>query len=304
MAKIRLSASRLKTLDTCSLLFYYENVLNLPSKTHPKTLCGSFLHSILENLRKPRHHYIYNEILVNGVVDYKRSKVLTRFVDLFQQKHDIPFDLLEDINGMLEVGLVHFDYWLSKAKKVYKPEYEFILKLSENEIKGIVDLMADFGDEILLVDWKSQSKVFTTKELQKNIQSAIYQLAIWKLFGKKSKLQFVMLRFPPNKLKPKRFIQEVPAKTEDQLKGVELYLEEMGRLFNQFTYQDALAKPCKDFGFCKFVCQMRAPFTYFSVVDKDNKLVKNYLESDFDKISLKPGEKVIVLEHKGCAKFY
>lgn len=312
MTKIRLSASRVGTYLNCSLLFYYENVLLLPQFVNRKTIFGSLVHSILECLRNPRHKYIYDQILIDKTIDYKKSPVLIRLVDYWQRKYEIPFDILDDLNSVLQVGLIHFDFWQKDAVKMFLPEYEFIFKIgsgdNESELKGIIDALAEYninGEVIYnIIDYKTKGKLFSAKELNgENIQSSVYQLFIYKKFGAKARVQFVMLRFPPNKLKPKRFIQEVPAKTEDQLRGVELYLEEMGRLFNQFTYQDALAKPCKDFGFCRYVCAHKNPYMYFSVVDKDGKLVKNYLETDFDKIVLKPGEKVIVLEHRGCAKF-
>lgn len=300
---IRLSASRINTYLTCSMVFYYENLLNLPSKTHPKTLVGTLAHAIAEYIRKPKWKHLLDEMDCGDIINYKGSKTITKLVDLFQQKYDIPFNLLDDINGMLTVLFKHFDFWKKDAEKQYPPEFEFIFKVGDYELKGIIDALAEYKDQFVIIDYKTKGKVFSTKELNDNIQSSIYQLFIYKKYGKLSKVQFVMLRHAPTKLKPKKFLQEVPAKTPDQLMGVEQYLIEMGRFFNKFTYKDALSGMCKDEGFCRYVCQFREKFTYLQVLDKNNQIVKNYLMSDLDKIVLKDGERINIFRHEGCPKY-
>ena len=144
---IRLSASRINTYLTCSMVFYYENLLNLPSKTHPKKPIGTFAHTIKEYNRKPRTKNQVPEMVCGGISEDKGSKTITKLVDLFQQKYDIPFNLLDDINGMLTVLFKHFDFWQKDAEKQYPPEFEFIFKV----LFGFISFYISLGESSVFV---------------------------------------------------------------------------------------------------------------------------------------------------------
>src|SRR4051812_13140668 len=77
----RVSASSIKALLQCSMAYYYERVLGLPSKVWPRTIMGSLAHSIFECLRHPRHRRHFDAITAPGDrVDYALSPAVARLV--------------------------------------------------------------------------------------------------------------------------------------------------------------------------------------------------------------------------------
>ncbi len=51
---IKLSASRIKTLQSCTFLYWVKYHLKLPDQTNSGALRGTGTHSILEFLKKPK----------------------------------------------------------------------------------------------------------------------------------------------------------------------------------------------------------------------------------------------------------
>jgi PD-(D/E)XK nuclease superfamily len=296
---IRISASRLKTLDQCTMAFYMEEILRLPTPTHPKTIIGSLCHSIFASLSNSRHRKHYNAIL-GPPFGHANSKAVVRLVKMWQVKYAIPDELLESLDGMLYVGLVLTDFYFKNALKVFEPEYEFEFKIGEAVLKGYIDRMAEYDWGFLIRDYKSQAKRFTENELTNNIQAGIYQRAVWEKFRKPARVDFVMLRHPPTSRTPNKHIQSVEPKTEAQLSGLDFYLKSTYSSLNNFTLHDAHSHFCDNQFFCDNICGFRFPSDYQCVL-KDGVVVKNYMLND--RVILKPGQ-IIERRHQfGCPKF-
>ena len=65
MKKVRLSASRLKTLQSCTWLYYCKYILKLPDTTNSGALRGTHIHLILEILQNPRHKKHFNYLTIH-----------------------------------------------------------------------------------------------------------------------------------------------------------------------------------------------------------------------------------------------
>jgi RecB family exonuclease len=299
--QIRVSASRIKSLHKCTYKFYLNEVEKLPETTHPKTIVGSICHSIFECLRHPRGRKYYDIILATGSLE---GTPFTRLVKMWQNKFKIDQSLIDDIDSMVIVALKHTNFYNTGATRIFDPEHEFKLELSNGIVKGFIDDLAFFGDVAHIRDYKSQKEKFTKKELESEMQAAVYQLYVWKAFKIPAQVEFVLLRHAPTPRHPSLHLQVVKPKTPQQLAGFEIYLESIASTFKNFGLEEAFADFAADDPkrkyFCEYICQFKNPLMYQSVV-KDGVVVKNYLITD--DIALNPGESIQIRDYKGCPKF-
>lgn len=303
MPAIRLSASRLASLEQCSYKFYCNEVLKLPEATHPKTLCGSALHSILEALVKPRHRKHYDQIMAAQSV--YSSKAISRLVRWWKVKHSIPENIIADLDAMALLVLNETDFFCQGAEELLPPEHEFLFDTKTAPLKGFIDKLARYKDYFKIIDYKSKGKRFTEKELKDNYQASVYQLYVWKKFKMPAIVEFVMARHAPTTRTPDKHLQIVPAKNEQQLRGFELYLEFVGERFKSFgledAYSDFAAHDSSRKSFCQYVCKFKDPFDYVAVT-KNGELVRTHFLDD--KVVLAEGESSEVRSHKGCPAFH
>jgi hypothetical protein len=305
MPQIRLSASRIKEVLSCSWLFYCKEVLKLPETTHPKTLVGSLCHSILECLLNPRHkkHYL---VIMAGKKSVYNSEAVTRLIKWWQKKYNLEQKLINDVDAMVLLVLTQTNYLDEGATKTFPPEQEFNLIIGgKYPMRGFLDRLAIFGDKIIITDYKTQGKVFTQEELDNNIQASVYQSYCKKQYGLPAEVQFIMLRHPPTRVNATKHIQTVPSKTDSELAGIECYLEFMGQIFSNFTEEDA-KKTFKcdiDDGFCWRVCQFRQGRDYKVKLDKEGNIIAGYSINNEPEFDANEGEKIEVRSYKGCPRF-
>lgn len=156
---IRISASRLNSLDQCSWKFYCEEVLKLPSKTHPKTLVGTITHGILECLLNPRHQDKYNRIIQEPSSVYN-CPVVSRYIKIQQNKHGIEQKLIDDIDEMVLLVLKSTDYLDKKADERFAPEHEFKFKIADKyEVKGFIDRIYRKNNLYCIIDYKTKGSI-------------------------------------------------------------------------------------------------------------------------------------------------
>ena len=295
-----LSASSAKTLQSCSWLFQCQYIHKLPERVWAKTKIGTLTHIILECLANERRKPYYEQILKTATIEHIPS--LVRLRDNFYHKNpDITPEIAESLDSLVWTALQN-DFYHEGATKVLPPEMKFQLTFPKFSMKGFMDSVAFFPDKVRIRDYKTQSKKFTEKELEDNIQAAIYQLAIKQMFNMPAEVEFVMLRFPPTSKQPDKHIQRVEPYGDAKLDGLKHYLE---YLFDEFrSFDDVKAKSnlkaFHDKGFCDFVCSYKKPFDFYSLVFPDGKFVNSK-----EKPLIVP-ENAILLQDKynGCPFFY
>lgn len=310
MRPIRVSASRLKTLKECSLLFWYQERERLPERTHHKTRQGSCIHSIFECLLNPKRAAVLRAILHDGFF-LVAHPALVRFIQLYDAKYGIAPYEIHAMEGMLQVTFIaikpYFDPYFAaldageSAPFRYYTEKRFQMEVGEAVMSGFIDLLLVWPDRARVIDLKSQAKKWTVVDVSNNVQAAIYALATYREFGFLAATDFVMVRHAPTKRHPRLHLQSVEAPSRVHLAGLESYIESMYGAVNQFSMEDALSHPHDDLGFCERVCQFNRPFSYWAVVKKadHSEIVSTHLAEN------KPsamGEDEIVEErtHKGC----
>lgn len=298
--EINFSASRVKSLSKCSYAFYLSEIERLPERIWERTIIGTLVHSILECLRRPRHLKNYHMIVdkANRKVDYKASPSITRLINIYQRKYNIAQELIDDINGMLEVALVHYDFFFSGAKEIYPPEMEIIKRIGDARIKLIIDASASFGNRGRITDYKSQKNRFTAEELEFNIQALLYASELEEKYGIPFDVEFVMLRHPPTKRLPEKHIQRVFAPTKEQVAGLREYIQFIYSKINNFTLEDAYRAPCTDESFCSYVCSYRKPFDYFKIY-KNNEFIRSIRDNGMTP-QLNEGETMTKEHFSGC----
>lgn len=315
-----ISASRVKTFENCSWLYYCKYLLKLPEPTNEGALKGSVCHSIFELLLLPKHRKKYNSIIKADSLSGSRSvHALTLAYIRANGLPDSP-EIYNLIDRMILVGLKN-DFFV-KGGTLVKPEYEFnILNQSPLYlIKGFIDKPFIKGKRILVDDFKSSKKKFEGEDVVSNLQALIYSLACKKIWPElKPEVRFIFLQFPDDPMVKISY-------TEEQLRGLEYYLADIQKKLDSFSIKEACSNMAsrKDIpntgefkgrllcGFSKrpghlkkdgsvmFSCPMKWSFNYF-VVKKGDKIIKSYLKRD--KIKLKDGETIEEALYEGCPSY-
>jgi len=315
-----ISASRIKTFESCSWLYYAKYTLKVPDSTNEGALKGSVVHDIFEILILPKHKKKYKLIIKKNHISGCPS--VNRLVKLYIKKYKLPDkqEIYDHINQMILVGL-KTDFYV-KGAKLIKPEYEFnILNQSPKYlIRGFIDRPSKKGNEVIIDDYKSSKKKFEGEDIESNMQAIIYSIACKKIWPELTpKVRFIFLQFPEDPLMEISF-------SEEQLRGAEHYLESIQTKLDNFSKKQAYSNLAAEKGMpadgtfsgklmCGFAkepgqlkkdgnpmwhCSYKFPFKYY-VVKKNGQTVKSYKKKE--EIVLNEGETIEEMLYQGCPKF-
>ena len=221
--KIRLSASKIKTLDTCSWLFFSKYHLKVPDTTNDGASRGTIVHLIFELMLKPRHKKKYFTKLKKSPTAILRCKPLSRLLTKHTKRLNVDDkDNLALIYQMLYVGFNHNFY--CKGNKELKEEEHFEIEGENFVINGFIDKKAFYKNKIDIWDYKSSKAKFNREEIESNYQALMYSLATFKQDGIIPEVKFLFLRFPDSAE------QAAPKLTEEELDGFEIFLSELADL--------------------------------------------------------------------------
>lgn len=296
-----LSASRIKTLETCSWTYWCNYHLKLPQKTNSGALRGTICHLVFELLLSKRHLSHFKKIIKKNQIE--ASSAITRLVDKHVKKQGLNEEDRKMIGEMILVG-INQDFF-GKKGLVGEAEQEFIIENAspEYKIKGFIDKNVYYEKEglVKIIDYKSSKAKFKEEELSSNVQAMTYSLASFKnLFpnAKKVIAEFIFLRFP------KQPIQQIEI-PKDQLSGFEYYLAFIYKKAKEFTEQDAKTNYAASNKETKWLCQAgktwRCPyldsFEYFVLLDSDDKILSSSFKDDF---KLKESQRIEKRKYEGC----
>ena len=258
-----LSASRIKTLETCSWVYWLNYHAKVPQSQNDGALRGTICHTIFELLLNKRHLKNYKRIIKKNAINGDQG--VDRLVKKLSAKVKLDESNYKLLNDMILVGLKN-DFF-GEGGEIVKPEYSFDIKNDEPKyhIRGFIDKPVQIKKEMHIIDYKSSKYKFRGDDLEANIQAMMYSLASKKLWPKlKPIVKFLFLRFP------KQPIQELSF-DEDQIKGFEHYLEHINEYVNKFDENSAKANFAVDSVKNKWMCQVggwkcpyKDPYTYYS----------------------------------------
>ena len=305
-----LSASRLKTLETCSWSYWCNYHLKLPQKQNEGAQRGTVCHLAFEMLVKPKHKKHYNKIVKGNSIEASPAvyRMVMRNLIKMEKESDLPMTNDENVNlvkDMIMVGL-KFDFF-GWGGKVENPELEFLLEKDnpEYKVRGFIDkpIVYKRSKKVKIVDYKSSKYKFRGEELTANVQAMIYTLAAKKYWPDyKPTAEFLFLRFP------KKPAQQVEF-NEYQLEGFEHYLSFAYAQINNFTEVNAKSNYAADSKKNAWLCKIgkwRCPYIdgydYYSLIDSEGKQIASNFKKDLLTADTKKGEKIEKKHYEGCPR--
>jgi hypothetical protein len=325
-----LSASRIKTYESCTWKYWCGYVLKLPKTKNDGNVRGSACHLILEVLLNKRHKQYIKKIIKASTI--KAIPSIERLVRKSLRNEGEEFYTEENVemcDDMIVVGLTIDDFLGGKGSTIDKPEEEFFLDTVEDPDKpsykmmGYIDKPVQFkrGKKLKIIDYKTNAKLFAPDEIDYNPQAFAYLLAAKKVWPKltDTSIEFHFLRYPEEAIIEIKY-------TDDQLEGFEYYLEHLYNLFNNFTEKDASSKfaahegfPKDEEGFTKrlncgfanypgdrkkkdgslkWYCQYKFAHDYYAVVDENGDVLYSSMKKE--DLNPKEGEKIEKRHYSGC----
>ena len=294
-----LSASRIKTLETCSWVYWNNYHTKVPQATNDGALRGTICHNIFELLLNKRHFKNYKRIIKKNAIS--GDKGVDKLVRKLAKKVKLDDSNYKLLNDMILVGLKH-DFF-GKDGDVVKPEYPFDIKSQQPKyhIRGFIDKPIKTQKEMHIIDYKSSKYKFRGDDLEANIQAMMYSLASKKLWPKlKPIVKFLFLRFP------KQPIQELTF-TDEQITGFEHYLEHINDYVDKFDENSAKANFAIDNEKNKWMCQIggwkcpyKDSYEYYIKLNDNGEILESSLTNDFKNIK---GFKIEKRVYSGCPKW-
>lgn len=279
MLEVRLSPSRINTLNDCSWSYYCSYVLKLPRFSNDGNRRGNICHSVLECLIKPNHRHYVAKILKENNVFYHDS--LRRYIYLLAKKEGLDLESQtinlaknglmthkSEINAMIILAL-KLDFFGKPGDEIIT-EKKHELNIDRDGLRyvitGIIDKMFIRKDkdgkviEVEISDYKTSSKKFDESDLESNLQGIVYQLFVKDMFPtvEKIKFNFLFLRFPSSPI-----VTAPDIKTSD-ISGVEHYLSHVFDYMGRFTEQHARKNFAKHDQSACFLCGLNGFKKYYN----------------------------------------
>jgi len=313
MGKIKekiLSASRLKTLETCSWSYWCNYSLKVPQKQNEGALRGTVCHLVFELLLKERHKKHYDQIILNNYIYFEGpiKRLIFKHLNKMQSDYDLPMTNEENltlINDMILVGLKN-DFF-GESGEVTEPELEFLLESEEPKykIRGFIDKPVLYKKEkkIKIVDYKSSKYKFRGEDLTANVQAMAYTLAAKQKWPKyEASAEFLFLRFPKSPTQTLQF-------NDSELSGFEHYLAHAYKTINNYSEEDAKSNYAADTEKNAWLCKIgkwRCPYLdaydYYVEEDEDGNQIRSSLKKQNILDNLKKGNTVKKKRYEGCPR--
>ena len=203
MSKItKLSASRIKTAQTCSWTYWCNYKLKLPDAGNDGSSRGTICHNVFE-LLGDKHKREFNKIVKDGTI-WNASVVASQVKKEAEELCVNDPENLQLIDEMIVNGL-RCDFFGEENEKPISAESErfFDLEIDRPEegikyaIRGYIDKLFVYKDNSVIIrDFKSSKSVFKGKEITDNLQNLIYCLAVKHLMPEtEPQSEFLFLRF-------------------------------------------------------------------------------------------------------------
>ena len=316
---VRLSASRISTVEKCSWVYWCKYINKIPDSSNAGASRGSVCHNIFEYLGKERHKKHFNNIIKKNSIS--GSKAVSKLVEIQARSQDPPVNSNEDLD-MIDSFIVNglnYDFYGDSHSKPFEAlsEKTFDIEVEEDGKKyyiyGFIDklFLYDKGKKAIIRDFKTSKKIYEGKEITNNLQNLIYCLAVKKLYPNCEELQteFLFLKFNLDSdllgLEGEGVLKMEPMSL-NELDGFEYHLTEIQSYLNNFNYDTACSNFAADQPFpedksfsgplsCGFAktpgqlkkdgtpmwhCNYKFPFDYFALKDSDGNVIKSAKEGE------------------------
>lgn len=329
-----LSASRIKTAQSCSWLYWCKYKLKLPDKSNEGAKRGSICHLVFEVLGLKGRKKYYNKILktqdVFSVPSIKRLILKHAIREGIDDCDNV--DMMKD---MIFNGL-SYDFFgtdLGNPTEEYS-EKDFDIVKNDGDIKykirGFIDKLFLYKRKkfAIIRDFKTSKEVFKGKDQTDNLQDLMYSLAVKNLFPEYSERvsEFLFLKFDLDPDAKKSGVVRMKPLDENELKGFEMQLSEIQKYLDNFSEKDAQKNYAAHQGFpkdnsfsgkllCGFAtkkgelkvdgnpkwhCPMKFDFFYYEVTNAEGKFITSYFEDEFSEDLVPEGCSYEMKYYQGC----
>lgn len=160
-----ISASAIKTFETCPRKFYTEYILKQRPESHPAALMGSSLHLMFENA--------CNAVLKKQVIEVQDPKY---WIGTAIKEFNVDPSYHSTLKQLTQ-NCIDWGYMNLESAQGFEISAEFKLPCNI-EVHGYIDrLDIDRNWHANIIDLKTQKEMFTQEELKDNWQALIYFLA-------------------------------------------------------------------------------------------------------------------------------
>lgn len=311
----RLSASRIKTAESCSWLYWCKYKLKLPDASNDGASRGTICHLILELLCLPSRKKYYNKIIKSNTIFCVPS--VSRLVNIWAKRLEVSDPENMELIDFMTVNGLRYDYFGQLSGKVDKAfsekDFHIIVKDEDRGIKyrinGFIDKLFLYKNKKLAIirDFKTSKKVFEGKEIDDNLQDLIYSLAVKHLYPDYSTRQseFIFLKFDlePDLLgSDGKGVLKMQPLSNEELEGFEYQLTDWQNYIDDFDEESAHSDfacdkyggqfPPSEAGFCgKLQCGFA---TYPGQLKKDGSVMWHCpFKFSFDYLALKNKDGII-----------
>ena len=332
--KTPLSASRIKTVQSCSWLYWCKYKLHLPDKSNDGAKRGSICHLIFEVLGEKKRKKYYNKLIKTE--DIYSVPSIKRLVMKHAKREEVDDEEnIQLIKEMTYNGLTYdfFGSDLSKPTEEYS-EKDFEIVKNDGEIRykirGFIDKLFLYKRKkfAIIRDFKTSKAVFKGKDATDNLQDLMYSLAVRNLFPEYSTRvsEFLFLKFDLDAESSNSGLMQMKPLDDDELEGFELQLSEIQNYLDSFSLKHAKKNFAAYKGFpndgsfsgkllCgfakkkgelkldgnpKWYCPMKFDFFYYQVKNSDGDVIASYFEEEFEENLVPDGGTYELKYYEGC----
>ena len=329
-----LSASRIKTLKSCSWKYWCKYELRLPDTSNDGSSRGSICHTVFEVLGNPRHRKHFTRIIRKQ--DIFASEPVKRLILYHANKLGVADkDNIDMICEMILTGLNYDFFGLNLGKPTEAlSEYDFKIEKNEYPIRynvvGFIDKLFLYKRKRLAMmrDFKSSAKMFEGEDVDDNLQDWIYSLAIMEHFPEYNNRhnEFLFLRFMDENGKG---VVKMNPIANHSLTAFEYELSHYQQMIEQFdldaakshfAYDDGFPDSSEGFvkrlncGFAKYKgqlksngnpmwhCSFKFDFDYYIIYNSDGEIVKSFSEEEFDEDLVPEDCMYVKMHYEGCPR--
>jgi hypothetical protein len=329
--RVTLSASRIKTAQSCSWLYWFKYHLKAPDKSNDGAKRGTICHNVFELLGDPKHKKDFDKI--SSKQDVFASAKVKKLI--LQQAKESCVDDETNLNLIKEMTLngLNYDFFGhdhgKKTAEFSERDFEFDVQEKDFnfKIKGFIDKLFIYGKKAIIRDFKSSKEVFKGKEIEDNLQDLMYTLAVKKLYPELKNIssEFIFLKFHPDK-----GVIKMPPVSDLELDGFQEQLTLIQKYltnFNERTAKSRLAAKAdypkdnsfggplmcgfaktadelKKDGTPKWSCAAKHPFKFFHIKENDKIIDSCFLDQEKDYRKKYPDKIFELIEYAGCPAFY
>jgi hypothetical protein len=331
--RVTLSASRIKTAQSCSWLYWAKYKLKLPDKGNSGASRGTVCHEVFEFLGDKKNKKEFDKIMKSQ--DIFASKKIKDLVLNTAEKEGVNDNANIELIKTMTLNGLNYDFFGeghgNVTQQFSEKDFDFdVQKDNFNyKIKGFIDKLFIYGDKAIIRDFKSSKEVFKGKDLEDNTQDLMYTLAVKKMFPEVKELysEFLFLKFS---LIGKGRIK-MPSITDEELEGFEQFLTYIQEYLDNFSEKTALSNMAakadypkdnsfggpimcgkakkgelKKDGTPAWCCSAKHDLEYYQIKDESNKIIDSCFLEDCEKYKEKyKNTKVTfnLFKYEGCPAF-